>query len=215
MGYKSQTSGLKIGDTLFLYNYDEGILHGTFEAISECKMDIIADAWNGRFPWQVRVKRISEHEPISRSQFETAIGFKKRFPQASLDNEQLLSVAKMFESTLRIPSHIKDYREDNPGNILTIDGHRVRSHAEKVIDNWLADNRIFHIYEPKIGNGFGDFLVPKNEVDYFIEYWGLNEERYEQRKKHKLNWYKEHQVQLIELTHKDLKRLDKMLKRLL
>jgi len=52
-------NALKIekGDLLFLLNLDKDILYGTFRAKSKGARDIIPEAWNGRYPYQVQVLR--------------------------------------------------------------------------------------------------------------------------------------------------------------
>src|ERR1022692_2238216 len=49
---------ISVGDTLFLYNFETGILRGPFSATTTCKMNIEPTAWKKTrrsFPWQVRV----------------------------------------------------------------------------------------------------------------------------------------------------------------
>ena len=51
-------SNVKVGDTLFLYNFETGQLRGPFIAMTPCTMNIEPQAWKKTrrsFPWQVRV----------------------------------------------------------------------------------------------------------------------------------------------------------------
>lgn len=57
---------LQIGDTGFLLNIEAGVLHGIFEAESQPQMNIEPDAWQGRFPVQVRVKPRGKVERLTR-----------------------------------------------------------------------------------------------------------------------------------------------------
>jgi hypothetical protein len=57
---------LQIGDTGFLLNIQSGTLHGVFEAESELQMNIEPDAWQGRFPVQVRVKPRGQVDKLTR-----------------------------------------------------------------------------------------------------------------------------------------------------
>lgn len=46
------------GETLFLYNFETGVLRGPYAAVTACKMNIEPSAWKKTrrsFPWQVRV----------------------------------------------------------------------------------------------------------------------------------------------------------------
>ena len=45
----------KLGDTLFLYNYKRREFEGPFKAASDSSVNLVEDAWDGRFPHQVRV----------------------------------------------------------------------------------------------------------------------------------------------------------------
>ena len=51
-------SKIQTGDTIFLYNFDTGMLRGPFTAATPCKMNIEPTAWKKTrrsFPWQVRI----------------------------------------------------------------------------------------------------------------------------------------------------------------
>ncbi len=48
---------LKTGDNLFLYNLDTDTLHGVFKAGSDGKKNIIPDAFDGRYPYQIQVEK--------------------------------------------------------------------------------------------------------------------------------------------------------------
>jgi len=51
-------SKISVGDTLFLYNFQTGLLRGTYVAETRCTMNIEPTAWKKvrkSFPWQVRV----------------------------------------------------------------------------------------------------------------------------------------------------------------
>ncbi|HAW07821.1 MAG TPA: hypothetical protein DCW42_01415 [Bacteroidetes bacterium] len=90
------------------------------------------------------------------------------------------------------------------------DGHRVRSRAELVIDNWLYNNRIFHEYEkylPVVEKVLSDFYLPEHDI--YIEFWGLEKDQnYSARKEEKLRIYKKYQFKLIELNDSDLLNLE-------
>ncbi len=51
---------IREGDLLFLHNLDTGILHGVFKAVSNGSFNIQANAFGGRYPYQVRVEPIGE-----------------------------------------------------------------------------------------------------------------------------------------------------------
>ena len=103
-----------------------------------------------------------------------------------------------------------DFRTKFPAAYLTEDGHMVRSKAEQVIDNWLYHKGIVHAYERKVPieeEVYCDFFIPLG-TKVWIEFWGLEEEQYLKRKEIKKNFYKKYEKNLIELTDKDIERLD-------
>ena len=106
-----------------------------------------------------------------------------------------------------------DFRKKYDANVRTQDGHYVRSRAEAMIDNYLYENRLVHAYERRLPieeEVFSDFYIPNGKV--FIEYWGMEgNSDYDKRKKEKLEIYAQNQFNLIELTDKDIERLDDVL----
>lgn len=89
------------------------------------------------------------------------------------------------------------------------DGHKVRSKDEMIIDNWLYQNNIKHIYEEIVYNKnnpsemfTSDWYLPN--VDLYIEYWGVeNSKRYDSQKEWKRPRYKGYN--LLELETIDVK----------
>lgn len=49
---------IRKGDLLFLNNLDSNILHGVFQATSDGGFKIQADAWNGKYPYQVEIETL-------------------------------------------------------------------------------------------------------------------------------------------------------------
>lgn len=99
----------------------------------------------------------------------------------------------------------------------TDDGHYVRSKAEAIIDNWLYNKAIVHAYEKRVPieeNLLSDFYLPQGKV--YIEFWGYeNKPEYLKRKKIKQDIYKKYNLNLIELTDKEVQNLDDILPRML
>jgi hypothetical protein len=111
----------------------------------------------------------------------------------------------------------KDFRAKFPATHRTKDGHLVRSKAEMIIDDWLYSENIVHAYEkmlPIQENVYSDFYLPQGKV--YIEFWGLeNDPKYNARKEQKKEIYKKHNVNLIELTDKEIAKLDDVFPRML
>lgn len=48
------------GDLLFLNNLNTNVIYGVFRAVSNGKLDTQSDAWNGKYPYQVKVELLGE-----------------------------------------------------------------------------------------------------------------------------------------------------------
>jgi RecJ-like exonuclease len=102
------------------------------------------------------------------------------------------------------------FRQKFKATIRAEDGHMVRSRAEKMIDDWLYHKGIVHSYERRVPieeEVFCDFFIPIGQK-VWIEFWGLEEERYLERKRIKKSFYEKHDKNLIELADKDIENLD-------
>jgi len=103
-----------------------------------------------------------------------------------------------------------NFRNKFPATYITEDGHRVRSKAEQIIDNWLYHKGIVHAYERKVPieeEVYCDFFIPLGQK-VWIEFWGSAEEKYLKRKELKKNFYQKYKKNLIELNDKDIEKLD-------
>lgn len=98
------------------------------------------------------------------------------------------------------------FRADNTGKSRPcLDGHNVRSNGEMLIDNWLSENRLFHVYDPPAPLGKADWLVG----DTFIEFWGIvGNEKYDEGRQAKLAAYAAAGAKVIEIFPEDLPNLE-------
>lgn len=142
-----------------------------------------------------------------------------RWSDKIIDNQIL--VANIRQSSGEV-TQIDEEEADNAGNsdstdfrnkyrpeLRAIDGHYVRSKAELLIDNWLYQFKIVHAYERKLPieeKVLCDFYIPTGKV--YIEYWGLEEEKYLANKKRKIDIYDKYNLNLIQLFDKDVFNLD-------
>jgi len=121
---------------------------------------------------------------------------------------------KKKESAEYVPSEEEkednDFRNKFPATIMAEDGHRVRSKAEKIIDDWLYHKGIVHAYERRVPieeEVYCDFFIPIGQK-VWIEFWGLDEEKYLKRRKLKKEFYEKNKKNLIELNEKDIEKID-------
>ncbi|MCM1222338.1 MAG: hypothetical protein NC548_48510 [Lachnospiraceae bacterium] len=128
----------------------------------------------------------------------------------------LLKVEKCLSVTIQDESY--------EGVYVCDDGHIVKSMAEREIDDYLYAKGIKHSYEPPYDPGNGrkpikpDFLLEDylgEDESVYIEYWGFDEsfKEYTERKKYKLNIYRENKDTIVCLSAKhDIKNIKFALK---
>ena len=94
---------------------------------------------------------------------------------------------------------IKKGKIKRPTSFKCLDGHKVRSKGELIIDNHLHRLGIKHIYEDTIkvhGKPIKyDWYLPDHKV--YMEYWGFYGKLYERRKQEKIRLYKKGNLSLI------------------
>ena len=104
-------------------------------------------------------------------------------------------------------------------------GIYVRSQAERTIADFLFDNKITFIYEPEIKYGeynlltsklegkiiHPDFLIPgptyfkgKLLQNVYIEFWGMDNDDYNESKEYKIEVYEKHNSTLINTYFEDI-----------
>ena len=106
-----------------------------------------------------------------------------------------------------------NFRNKFPAEIRCEDGHKVRSKSEKIIDDWLYNHKIAHAYERKVPieeDVYCDFFLPYDKK-VWIEFWGLDDEKYIARKELKKKFYTQNNKILIEISEKDIEILDDIL----
>lgn len=205
--YQARVRGLEKGDILFLYNYNSKKLLGIFEAETELQQNIIPEAWEGVFPWQVRVKRLEVHKPVTREDIGTILKFDRAGrPTSRLTSEMVDALEALFRGEKRIIQY------DDGNRYVCKDGHRVKSHPEQLICDWLFEHRVPHAYEYSIPDAKRcDFYIPDDNGGVYIEYWGLNDHDYLVNKEHKRSIYRQHKLRLLEIEISDTNRIDAIL----
>ncbi len=110
----------------------------------------------------------------------------------------------------------KERKKERKLEYKCLDGHLVKSRAERNIDDWLYEHGYLHAYEYRLPfmerDYYCDFYIP--DLDVYIEYWGISdEEKYKQVKENKKKLYNKYNLNLIELEESDLEDLDRSLGR--
>jgi len=166
---------------------------------------------------------------------ETSGGTYVVWPNTILDNKDLKEMFLEYpkeRSTAKENSQIveksdtetvDDFRKKYPAEYRTKDGHYVRSKAELTIDDSLYLWGIAHAYEKKLPNTeknvYSDFHIPSGNgrpKAVYIEYWGMEyDEKYNERKRKKIEIYNELDLILIQLNDADIKNIEDSLQKYL
>jgi len=109
----------------------------------------------------------------------------------------------------------RKYAPDRATKFTCADQHVVRSKGEMIIDNWLTEQGVNHVYEKTItvrGHSIKyDWYLPHENV--YVEYWGFGGKSYMQRKREKILLYAAGHLHLISIEDSDLENIYVHLKR--
>ena len=99
-----------------------------------------------------------------------------------------------------------DEKYTNERTYITDDGHKVKSKSEILIDNFLFEQKIRHIYEMPYAVSKDielkpDFYLP--DYDIFIEHFGMDKPNYTKIKEYKIPIYEKAKLTVICTDEKD------------
>jgi|WetSurMetagenome_2_1015567.scaffolds.fasta_scaffold75066_2 hypothetical protein len=230
---------VKKGDIIFIHftgqmlPIENQFIEGPYFALSDGQKDIISDAWDGDFPWQVKIEKkgnVARIKQNSFNKFSLRYSGSESFIKIVLpENIGRKLMNEMGIETKTINNELKvnswdvaneqeiDVRLRYEAKFRCEDGHYVRSKNEVIVDNWLFNHNISHAYEKKVldYNMLSDFYIRfKNSKEYYIEVWGLNDPTYLKRKQEKINLYNKKNLNLISINENIIQNIDDyMLKR--
>lgn len=207
------------GDQCYLYNLTNRTIYGTWQAVSNAVADPNPDLWEGRFPNRVSVILVSEEiqDTPKSSISDIVVNPDNRRVRNVLSAEQAQALFAHFNlatedsNVALLQPEIEDYRRKYPAVYRCTDGHYVRSLSEMHIDNWLADNRIFHAYEPVVRVAEAEQFIPdfkvynQDDKPIYIEFWGLEEDNvYKRKMDWKLRMYANYNFTRVDIRKNDL-----------
>lgn len=227
---------IKQGDIIFLHYtgkylpIEEQFVEGPYFALTNGKRDIEPTAWNGDFPYQVKIEKKGDVARIKQGTFEKfslgySVGkFIMQFKLPDYTGKRLINELgieikpvenKIIVESWNVIDNVDiDIRLRYEAKYRCEDGHYVRSKNEVIIDNWLYNHYIPHAYEKKVQNYkmLCDFyLKSRTNKEIYIEIWGLKDEKYLNRKKQKIEIYKQNKLNLINIDEKYMQNYEDLL----
>lgn len=123
-------------------------------------------------------------------------------------------------SSIGIKGFINNWVEKriNSEDVVTIQGEYVKSASEAVIANYLYKNGIIYSYEKIYSELMEDRKVYKPDFtidvageEIYIEYFGIDEEKYNKNKEQKIKFHKEHNNKFIDLDMTSIEKIEEEL----
>lgn len=123
-------------------------------------------------------------------------------------------------SSIGIKGFINNWVEKriNSEDVVTIQGEYVKSASEAVIANYLYKNGIIYSYEKIYSELMEDRKVYKPDFtidvageEIYIEYFGIDEEKYNKNKEQKIKFHKEHNNKFIDLDMTPIEKIEEEL----
>jgi len=205
------------GDILFLLNYQSNRLHGVFEAATDGILNMEPDAFDGRFPAQVRVRRKMRCPPLDEAALLPLIkrgwiGLSKRgvllFPPR-LGPKFIDELWKIFLEIPPVPS-----AKTGLVGYKAKDGHITKSYGERFLDDWLYEHLPYkHEYNYRVQRAkrevLCDWYIPK--IDLHIEFWEKKSREDPRAIEIKQKFYEDHSLRAIDIYENDLQIADRMI----
>ncbi|MHA1721057.1 MAG: hypothetical protein ACTSXK_16185 [Promethearchaeota archaeon] len=96
----------------------------------------------------------------------------------------------------------KGYNANYPSSYICLDGHKVRSLSECLIDDFFTRNGIIHKYEDVILKTTGKKFMYDwylKEADIYVEFFGFSGKKYKETREEKTNFYRRNNLKMIAL----------------
>jgi len=208
---------VKEGDILFLLNYQSNRLHGVFEATSDGEMNIEPDAFDGRFPAQVRIRRKMRCPPLDEAALLPLI--KRGWIRVSRRGILLFPPRlgpKFIDELYRVFLEVPAVPRAKTGLVgyKAKDGHVTKSYGERYLDDWLHEHLPYkHEYNCPVKRAkrqvLCDWYIPK--IDLYIEYWEKTSWRQTGAIELKRKFYEGHSLRAIDIYEDDLRLADRII----
>jgi len=92
--YGAAAMRVKKGDFLFLLNLDSDFLYGVFKAVTDGQLNIVHEAWEGKYPYQVRVEPLGRIVPLQNAKkLLTTLSVERSSP---INNNTTMTILELF-----------------------------------------------------------------------------------------------------------------------
>ena len=122
-------------------------------------------------------------------------------------------VLVLILNNLKLARKKSQYQAKYPSSYICLDGHKVRSLSELLIDDFFHRHGINHEYEDIILKSVNsqekqlkyDWYLP--DVEVYVEFFGYSGNRYKKNTEEKINFYRKHNLTMIALKPEHLANL--------
>ncbi len=92
--YGAVAMRVKKGDFLFLWNLDSDLLYGVFKAVTDAQLNMVGDAWEGKYPYQVKVEPLGKIVPLENAKkLLTALNVDRSSP---ISKSKTMTILELF-----------------------------------------------------------------------------------------------------------------------
>ena len=120
---------IRVGDLLFLNNLDADVLSGVFKAVSDGKFNIVPEAWNGRYPYQVKTEFIGEKISLDKAE-KILNGFRiKR--NTPIFGKKLLDLLDHFDTKMTLMNAESKYLVET-SRLINIEKKNIEKNINKI-----------------------------------------------------------------------------------
>ena len=129
----------------------------------------------------------------------------------------IIIILLLVINNLSLSKKAKGYQAKYPSSYICLDGDKVRSLSECLIDNFFYQHGIEHKYEDVILKSVNskekqykyDWYLPK--IDLYIEFFGYSGKKYQQNTEDKKVFYRKHHLKMLGLIPADLANIQESL----
>ena len=117
--YGAAAMRVKKGDFLFLWNLDSDLLYGVFRAATNAQFSIVPEAWERKYPYQVKVEPIGKIIPLKDAKkLLNSIGIERSSP---LSRSKTISILELYRpSSLPINQWFEQLAQTEAAKYLDI-----------------------------------------------------------------------------------------------